>query len=227
MDGIHDLGGMDGFGPVERDDNEPLFHQPWEAKVFALAELLGAGGIIPNGDAFRHAIERIDPVAYLTHGYYGRWLAGIEGVLSELGVVSADELRRAVQARDREVDRVSMQAPDPPWSGGRSPVAAPEGGDCRRPLASKARFAVGQMVRTRSHGYSGHTRLPRYARGKAGVVQKINGGWVFSDSNAHGLGENPQHLYAVKFLGKELWGGDGDPNLSVFLDLFEPYLQET
>ena len=138
-----------------------------------------------------------------------------------------DELRRAVEARDPGVGLVPIQELNPAWSGGQSPVPAPEGGDCRRRLDTQTRFAVGQSVRTQTHGYCGHTRLPGYARGKIGVVHKINGGWVFPDSNAHGLGENPQHLYTVAFSGQELWGVNGDPNVSVFLDLFEPYLLES
>ena len=222
MDGIHDLGGMDGFGPVERMENEPNFHADWEARVFALSEVLVTKGLIPNGDAFRHSIERVDPVAYLTHGYYGRWLAGVEGLLSDLGVVSREELQMTVEARDPTVRLVPIQSLNPPWSGG-----APSAGDnAKRSLDTSPRFQVGQAVRTLGHARSGHTRLPRYARGKTGVIHKINGGWVYPDSNAHGMGEDPQHLYAVAFSGETLWGAQGDPNLTVHLDLFEPYLLE-
>ena len=225
MDGIHDLGGMDGFGPVERDDDEPLFHAEWEAKVFALAGLLATNGLIPSGDAFRHGIERIDPVAYLTHGYYGRWLAGIEGVLGDVELVSSEDRRWAVEAIDPAVRLVPIQGLNPPWAGARSSNEARESGD-RRALATAPRFKTGQTVQTRGYASPGHTRLPRYARGKTGVIHKLNGGWVFPDSNAHGQGEDPQHLYTVAFSGAELWGADGDQNLAVYLDLFEPYLQE-
>ncbi len=225
MDGIHDLGGMGGFGPVEREDDEPLFHAQWEAKVFALAEILGVDGLIPSTDAFRHGIERIDPVAYLTHGYYGRWLAGIEGLLGDLEVVSREDLRRAVEALDPSVGLVPIQSLNPPWAGARASDAALESGDCRA-MDTAPRFTAGQTVLTQGHAYPGHTRLPRYARGKTGAVHKLNGGWVFPDSNAHGLGEDPQHLYSVAFTGAELWGADGDQNLTVYLDLFEPYLLE-
>ena len=226
MDGIHDLGGMDGFGPVEREHDEPLFHARWEARLFALSELLGSKGLLPNTDVFRHGIERIDPVAYLTHGYYGRWLAGVEGVLNEFDVVSREELRVTVEALDKTVRLVPIQNLNPPWSGSRPPAQAIEGGDARRALDIVPRFSAGQTVRTHDHAYPGHTRLPRYARGKTGIVHKHNGGWVFPDSNAHGQGEDPRHLYSVAFTGAELWGTDGDQNLVVYLDLFEPYLRE-
>ena len=223
MDGIHDLGGMDGFGAVEREENEPNFHALWEAKVFALSEVLSNRGLIPSGDAFRHSIERIDPAAYLTHGYYGRWLAGLEGVLCDLAVVSRTALTEAVEGRDATVSLVPIQDLNPPWSGG-APVAGEDG--CRRPLTRPPRFAVGQSVCTRHHASPGHTRLPRYARGKTGVIHKANGGWVYPDSNAHGSGEDPQHLYSVRFTGETLWGEQGDPKVTVHLDLFEPYLLE-
>ena len=222
MDGIHDLGGMDGFGAVVRVANEPDFHAEWEAKVFALSAVLDVNGVIPSGDAFRHSIERIDPLAYLTHGYYGRWLAGLEGLLIEHGVISDEELRQAVAAIDTAVKLVTMQSLNPPWSDSTS-SAEP---DCKRALDALPQFTVGQLVHTRSHPSPGHTRLPRYARGKTGVIHKVNGGWVYPDSNAHGLGEDPQHLYSVGFTGDVLWGSDGDPKLTVYLDLFESYLSE-
>ena len=226
MDGIHDLGGMDGFGPVERDDNEPLFHAQWEARVFALADILGGQGQIPNGDAFRHSIERMDPSAYLTQGYYGRWLAGLEGLLDDLQLVSREELRHTLRGLDATAKFVSVQGLNPPWGGDSSSAGSTDGGDCRRTLGSNPKFEVGQAVRTYKHASTGHTRLPRYARDKVGVIHKINGGWVYPDSNAHGMGEDPQHLYSVGFSGAEIWGAQGDPNLTLYLDLYEPYLQE-
>ena len=170
MDGIHDLGGMDGFGEVVREANEPNFHADWEAKVFALSAVLETHGLIPSGDAFRHSIERIDPIAYLTHGYYGRWLAGLEGLLIEHGVISSEEFQQAVGTLNDSVEFVDMQSLNPPWSG----VTSLGESDCKRPVATPPRFEVDQAVQTRSHAVTGHTRLPRYARGKTGMISKIS-----------------------------------------------------
>ncbi len=196
MNGIHDLGGMHGFGPVGVERGEPVFHARWEGRVYALvSQAIGDGWM--NLDAFRHGIERMAPVAYLEQGYYGRWLASLERVLGEAGVL--DPAR---------------------------PAAAPQ----RHPgyvraLAAAPRFALGAAVRVRNRHPVGHTRAPRYARGKRGVVVLQRGGFVYPDTNAHGAGEQPQHLYAVRFPADELWGEDAEPRSSVTIDLFEPYLE--
>ncbi len=220
MDGIHDLGGRQGFGPVVREEDEPVFHHRWEAKVFTLANRLAAQGVIGNTDQFRHAIERIDPVAYLTHGYYGRWLGGVETLLEESGVIPAGALNR----------RVAEQGGHPEEPVAARPRAVPDRvgpasvpGAARR-VPEEPRFSVGQLVITAATSHSGHTRLPAYARGRVGTVVALQGGWVFPDTNAHGLGENPQHLYCVRFSGTELWGREAEPGQFVHLDLFEPYL---
>jgi nitrile hydratase len=188
MDGIHDLGGMHGFGPVAVESDEPVFHARWEGRVFALAGLAIAGGLA-NPDAFRHAIERLPPAVYLTAGYYGRWLAALERLVAE----------RAV------------------------PTAAAKG--ARRTVAGPPRFGPGQHVVARDLHPAGHTRLPRYVRGRRGVVARVHPAWVFPDTNAHGRGEHPQFAYAVRFAARELWGDDADAAASVHVDLFESYLE--
>jgi nitrile hydratase subunit beta len=222
VDGIHDLGGKQGFGPVEVEPDEPVFHERWEARVFAIVQS-GAAGAIRNTDQFRHAIERIDPVAYLTHGYYGRWLGGVENLLVEAGVMVRAELDA----------RVSAIGGDPGAPVAARPSAhpdvigyAPAARDSRRDPGAPPRFAVGDVVRTRPAPVSGHTRLPAYARGRCGTVTALHGGWVFPDTNAHGRGEHPRHLYTVAFDGAELWGAATEANLRVHLDLFEPYLEK-
>ena len=174
--------------------------------------LVGGGGAARNIDHFRHAIERIDPVAYLTHGYYGRWLGGLETIVVEAGVLDTRDdhaardgtgrvRRRSGLRRDRRRIRiVSTIDPRSPAIGDRSPAPP--------------RFAVGDRVRTRAHGVPGHTRLPAYARGRRGTIVALHGGWVFPDTNAHGRGENPQHLYTVAFDGAELWGATANPESS-------------
>lgn len=221
MDGIHDLGGRHGFGAVIREPGEPVFHGRWEARVFAMMRAAGAAGAIANADQFRHAIERIDPAAYLSHGYYGRWLGGIETLLREAGVVSVADLRARIGELGGDADAPAAARPaDHPDRVGYVPAAA----GSQRELTVAPRFVPGDRVRTHRSGKPGHTRLPGYARGRSGTVIAWHGGWVWPDSNAHGAGENPQHLYTVEFTGVELWGEMAEPETSVTLDLFESYL---
>lgn len=192
MDGIHDLGGRHGFGASLEERDELVFHDAWEKRVFAVASLvLGAGCF--NADEFRHAIERVDPVSYLSDGYYGRWLSGVELLVRESG---------GAPRRGRVGD----------------PTAA-------RRVEGEPRFAVGDAVVTRNLHPAGHTRLPGYARGRRGEVVLLQGSWVLPDTNAHDRGECPEHVYAVRFQGTELWGSSAEPGTSVCLDLFESYLE--
>jgi nitrile hydratase len=221
MDGIHDLGGREGFGPVTREADEPTFHERWEAAVFAMMFAATRAGATGNADRFRHAIERIDPRAYLDHGYYGRWLGGIETLLVEAGLL--DRAALDARARERGAGADDLVAARP------APVPdrpAPPGDESsRRPLAAPARFEVGDPVRTTRHGHSGHTRLPAYVRGCRGTVTAVHGGWVYPDENAHRGGGPARALYTVAFAARELFGPDADPAAEVRLDLFEPYLE--
>ena len=222
MDGIHDLGGRHGFGAVVREPDEPVFHDRWEAQVFAIMRAAVAAGVVHNADQFRHAIERIDPAAYLTHGYYGRWLGGIETLLLEAGVITAEAL----------AGRVRERGGDPAASAAARPAAVPDRIDyppaaegSRRAPPAPPRFAPGDAVRTAAFASPGHTRLPAYARGRRGTVLSAHGAWVFPDSNAHGGGECPQHLYTVEFSGAAQWGDAAEAGTAVTLDLFERYLE--
>jgi nitrile hydratase subunit beta len=222
MDGIHDLGGKHGFGPVVREDNEPVFHADWEPRVFTLVRAAIEAGARQNLDQFRHAIERIDPVAYLTHTYYGRWLGGVENLLVEAGVLTRAEIdTRYRQCGGSLTDLVASRPAETP---DRFAAARADTGEMR-PLSRPARYRIGDLVTTRRWGVPGHTRLPEYARGRRGRVVALHGGWVYPDTNAHGLGEAPQHLYSVAFDGAELWGDSAEPGIIVHLDLFEPYLE--
>ena len=232
MDGIHDLGGREGFGPVRPEPaSEPAFHARWEAAVFAMTLPGRTGGAIRNIDQFRHAIERIDPAAYLTHGYYGRWLGGVENLLVEAGVLDAAELDLRVAARGGDPaaraarPQVGALRAHDDLAPGLAPAEPPAAAGSDRALSAPPRFAVGERVRARSHGVAGHTRLPAYARGRVGIVTARHGGWVYPDTHAHELGECPTHLYTVMFAGTELWGPGGESGVQVSLDLFEPYLE--
>jgi len=221
MDGVHDLGGKHGFGVVEVEADEPVFHDRWEAAVFAMSRAGSTAGAWNNSDRFRHGIERIDPVAYLSHGYYGRWLGGIETLMVEAGLITQAEITE--RAAELGADSNSRIAARP--KGHPDPLASVE----RRPTAKRSndidpQFALGQSVITSEQVKEGHTRLPAYARGKHGTIVALLGSWVYPDTNAHGLGEQPKYLYTVSFDGRTLWGEDADPTIEVRLDLFEPYL---
>lgn len=223
MDSMHDLGGRQGFGPVLPEPDEPVFHERWEACVYTMANHMIGQGVIRNVDQFRHAIERIDPVAYLTHTYYGRWLGGVENLLTESGVVDAAAMAAAVEARGGDPNALIAARP----SSRPDQVPASTRPGASREVEAAPRFSVGELVRTAATPVSGHTRLPGYARGRVGTIVRLQGGWVYPDTNAHGRGEHPEHLYCVRFEGEELWGDEAEPGQSVCLDLFESYLTET
>jgi nitrile hydratase len=214
VNGIHDMGGMHGFGPVCIEPDEPVFHGRWEARVFGMSLL--AGLRLPgNIDARRHGLERLDPVAYLRNGYYGRWLARLEKDLLERGVLAPDEL---------EARAAGSKAPAAPLPALPEPPPRPSHPFLREVSRGPA-FRAGDRVRTRNHQPAGHTRLTAYARGRRGVVARVHPACVFPDSNAHFQGEQPQHVYAVRFEARELWGDAAEPGTCVHLDCFESYLE--
>src|SRR4029450_1377276 len=165
----------------------------------------------------RHAIERIDPVAYLTHGYYGRWLGGIENLLVEGGVLTREEIDARVVARGGSPNDLvaSRPSPNPDRASGPSEPSAYRG--CVR----KPRFKVGGNVITRTHAVPGHTRLPAYVRGRRGRIESEHGCWVYPDTIAHGRGEDPQPLYTVVFDGTELWGDGAEAGTTLRIDVVE------
>ena len=223
MNGIHDLGGMHGFGPVEREENEPVFHADWERVMVAIQRDTWTRGVFTL-DEFRHGIERMAPARYLEATYYERWLEGITRLLLEKGVIAAEELheRETFFAEHSEAPATApIATPLPPTR----PRLPREQISSIRPQTALPRFALGDAVLTRHDAPPGHTRLPRYARGKRGVIARYHGVHVFPDTNAHGLGEQPQPLYSVRFAGEELWGANAEPGQVVYLDLWESYLE--
>jgi nitrile hydratase len=217
MNGVHDMGGMDGFGKVEVEPNEPMFHADWEARVMAIVRAMGAAGAF-NIDTSRYYRETLPPHVYLASSYYQKWLLGLENMLIDKGFLS-------------ETDMAAGHAVQPakPLKRGKFTRADVErimtrGQFARAPQAT-ANFKPGDRVRARNMHPLTHTRLPRYVRGHLGVVERNNGCHVFPDSAAMELGENPQWLYTVVFDGRELWGPDTDPSLKVSIDAFEPYLE--
>ncbi len=231
MDGIHDLGGKHGFGKVQTEADEVAFPERWQGAVFTMVNSLFFSGVAHNADHFRHAIERIDPVSYLNDGYYGRWLGGLETLLVEADRVSqADINERAITLGAAADGRIAARPnPQPDVFPAEAAAANAQASEDMPPSAHRdveqaPRFAVDETVRTITTSVPGHTRLPAYARGAPGKIVAWHGAWVYPDSNAHGQGEQPQHLYTVAFSGADLWGSGGDSGLEVCLDLFEPYL---
>jgi nitrile hydratase beta subunit len=220
VNGVHDMGGMHGFGPVERD--EATFHGDWEKRVHALNGLVRGLGI-RNIDEGRHAIERMAPDAYLRSSYYERWLASLETSLVEKGVLDGAEIAaRAERYRQDPATPVpAPAAPDPD-----APARTPPRGYRPLPDGPAPRFAPGDRVVARNVHPPGHTRLPRYARGKRGTVDRVHGVHAFPDTNAHGLGPQPHPLYSVRFEAAELWGPSADGPGTVYLDLWESYLEK-
>jgi nitrile hydratase len=217
MNGAQDLGGMMGFGPVNPEADEPLFHAPWERRVLGFTVAIGAAGKWTI-DMSRHARESLPPAEYLASSYYEIWAKGVERLAVKTGLVSPEELRlgRALTP-PVPVKRVVTAA--------EVPAVLARGGPADRPATQPARFRVGDWVRTRNMHPCGHTRLPRYARDREGVIEIVHGTHVFPDTNAHGEGENPQWLYTVRFSGAELWGEEADPTLVVSVDAWESYLE--
>ncbi|MGH2560963.1 MAG: nitrile hydratase subunit beta [Thermomicrobiales bacterium] len=219
MNGVHDLGGMHGFGPIAREVDEPVFHAEWEAHVLALQRLIVGQGYF-HLDAFRYGIERMDPAHYLRSTYYERWLTTIEHNLIQTGILTPEEL----DARTEYLRSHPDAAPSRPDN-----VAPPAQSRTygEHPLLPQLtpRFAVGATVVTRNVHPAGHTRLPRYARGKQGVVHLVHGPEVFPDTNAHNLGDNPQVVYNVRFDALALWGASAEPRQLLYIDLWESYLE--
>lgn len=215
MNGAQDMGGMHGFGPVVREPDEPVFHAEWERRVFALTLGLGALGRW-NLDMSRYYRENRDPLDYLASTYYELWLKGLLPLAVDSGLITAEELERgrALAPRDpllRVPDATQMHAMLA--KGTRASVDA----------EVAARFKPGERVRVRNAHPVTHTRMPRYCRGKAGVIHSDHGVYVFPDTHALGLGPKPQHCYSVRFTAGELWGAARKD--CVHIDLWDDYLE--
>ena len=212
MNSIHDMGGMDGFGPVEVEVNEPVFHEPWEGRVFGLfTGLLNPWNRGRNFPWFRFALESLPPSEYLRMSYYERWFEVVSSNLLRAGLVSADELASGYPDPSRLLP-VQLATPN---AGG---VAA---------STAEAGFAVSDEVRVRNLHPRGHTRVPRYVRDKRGSVVTDNGVWALQDTDERGqrLVDVPQHVYTVRFEAEELWGERGVQNDGVYVDLWEEYIE--
>jgi nitrile hydratase len=220
MNGVHDMGGMHGFGPVVREKNEPYFHAPWERTVNGLMQATIRQRLF-NLDEFRRAVEQMPPVHYLEASYYERWLEGVVANLVEKGILTGEEIeRRLSELADQPLEATRHDDPvlvqrvlGAPWLPPADATAPPP------------RFAVGDAVVTRNDHPTHHTRIPRYVRGKRGTIHQIQGIQTFPDTNAHDLGRHPRMVYSVRFTGSELWGDSAEPGQVLYIDLWESYLR--
>ncbi|MDP6563943.1 MAG: nitrile hydratase subunit beta [Alphaproteobacteria bacterium] len=222
MNGAHDMGGMHGFGPIdpEPEAEEPVFHHDWERRIMALNLAAGAMGRW-NIDMSRFARESQPPVQYLSNSYYQTWLAGLEKLLVQTGLVSESELsscRSEGQIAEDLAERV-LTAEQVPTTLGR-------GDSFRMDDEVPAKFEVGDTVRVKNRHPDHHTRAPRYVRGHVGVVDRDHGVFVFADENAKGMGNRvPQHVYGVRFSARELWGPEASARDCVYADLWDGHLE--
>jgi nitrile hydratase beta subunit len=217
MNGVHDMGGMHGFGPVLPEANEPVFHAPWEGRVRGMVVLMGLWRRW-NIDAGRHSIEQLPPADYLRYSYFEKWLVALINRMLAIGMITPEELASGHKA-------AGIAVASPPVTADTVINIVTAVGSYQRDVGTNPRFSAGDRVRARNINPEGHTRLPRYARGRQGVVERDHGAHVFPDSNARSAAEAPQTLYTVRFTARELWGEAANPMDQVSLDLWEDYLE--
>jgi nitrile hydratase subunit beta len=217
MNGVHDLGGMHGMGPIQPEKNEPVFHASWEGRAYAVTRAMGAWRKWTL-DGARAQRELIPPVDYFRMSYYERWIAALVELMLKNDLVTPPELERGTPDKGSAI-RTPLLTAD------KVPLLVAKGVPARRDVPVAARFQVGQRVRARTMHPVGHTRVPRYARGKAGAVVQDHGVFLFPDTNAYLLGEKPQHVYSVRFSATDLWGEHAAAQDSVYVDLWDDYLE--
>jgi len=220
MNGVHDLGGIHGLGPInpEPEAEEPVFHSDWEKRVFGLTLAAGFLGQW-NIDMSRHARERQHPIDYLRHTYYETWLAGLKRLLVEAQLVSPAELEsgRAAGPADESIRQQVLKSED-------AAAVIAKGGPVAMTIDTAPRFKSGERVRAINRHPAGHTREPRYVRGRVGVIHEYHGAHVFPDRSAAGSKEG-RHLYSVRFTAEALWGESAQGRSAVYVDLWEDYLE--
>jgi nitrile hydratase beta subunit len=216
MNGVHDMGGMHGMGPIEYDPNEPVFHEVWEGRAWGLQRAMGRWGRGQWGST-RYELERIPAADYLRMSYYERWFTVLVNRLLRSNLVTQAELERGKP----DPGRPNPTPPPPPVQQGAT------GGASRQDIRVASRFKVGQRVRGRNIHPEGHTRMPRYTRGRIGAIVRDHGVFGLQDTDANGqsLGRKPQHVWTVKFTARELWGEQAGARDLVYVDLWEDYLE--
>ena len=224
MNGVHDMGGMHGFGPIEHEVDEPVFHATWEGKIFGIRRALLERYPIYDPEGFRFALESLPPDTYLMSTYFERWLLVTEKALIDKGLLTAEELDAKTQFfREHPEARVPRQE-DPEQLERILGTIFP-----RQPLSRDPDvvpgFKIGDTVKACNINPSGHTRLPRYIRGKRGVINRYYAVYNFQDTPPDGSETQPQAVYNVRFDSGEVWGDAADTNQSIFIDMWESYLE--
>lgn len=217
MNGVHDLGGMQDMGAVQPEPNEPVFHEAWEGRAYAITRAMGAWRKW-NLDSSRYQREQIAPLDYFRLSYYERWIVALVEQMLKNSMVTRAELESG------KPDSGSVKQA-PPLTADQVPILVSKGIPASRDVPIAPRFHVGQRVRARNINPETHTRLVRYARGKLGTVHRDHGVFVFPDTNAVFRGEKPQHVYSVCFAARELWGDQAWPRDSVYIDMWDDYLE--
>lgn len=217
MNGIHDIGGMDNIGPVSIEKDEPVFHDDWERRVYAMTLATMGAGIFVT-DEVRYMTETIPPADYLTFKYYEKWLYSLEQLMLQKQVVTREELDSGV-----------VSAPELAAGMEAAPVERMQYGMANRiPAFVDAdippKFKAGDVIIARNTNPLHHTRIPRYIRGRRGVVEMDHGIFLLPDTNAHGGPDKPQHVYNVRFTARELWGEEAPEKDCVYIDLFDDYM---
>lgn len=224
MNGIHDMGGLHGFGAVDHDPDDPVFHSTWESRVFCITQVIDTTGIW-NLDEHRHEIELMSTVDYLAGGYYGRWLFAMESLLHKKNILRHDEVERRIEENALDARSITQPVPeDRNW-----PLADEDKirwGAWRHEISISPKHNEGDTVRVRNIHPAGHTRVTSYTRGKVGTIECVNAqAWVLPDTRAHHRGENLQAVYTVCFSAQELWGPQAEENNYLFIDLSEDHIE--
>ena len=225
MNGVHDMGGMHGFGPIEIEADEPVFHEEWEGRVYGMVTSIREEHDVYGPFGSRHYIENIPPARYLASSYYERWMLALESALVNKGLLTSEELeaRTLQMSADTRAEVPTRSDPDLAKRVQQRIYSS-------QPLDEKAesppRFGVGDEIVVRNIHPVGHTRLPRYVRGKRGTVARIYGAQGFQDEPTIADG-SPQHVYSVVFEATELWGGDAEPNQRLYIDMWECWMESS
>lgn len=223
MDGVHDLGGRHGLGAINPEPDEPVFHYDWERSILVMFPAMAMAGAF-NLDQFRSGMEQIPPAEYLQATYYEHWLHSMIHYGTEAGIIDPEDLQRRTRHYLDNPQESAPKAAKPDMVATLEQLI-PTGDDYRRETDAPAKYGVGDTVRVLPDVSTTHTRRAGYVRGRVGEVVAAHGAYVYPDSNALGLGEDPHHLYTVRFTSQELWGDEpGAANSVVHIDLWEPYL---
>ncbi len=228
MNGIHDMGGLHGFGRVQhlpdQTSEDPVFHSEWESRVFCITQVIDTKGIW-NLDEHRHEIELMNSADYINDGYYGRWLFAMESLLYKKNILNQEEVsQRIIEMLADLRDYSQLDLNDRDW-----PLPAEQKvnwGACRHEVNIVPIYSEGQSIRVRNIHPPGHTRVTAYTRDKIGIIERVNAqAWVLPDTRAHYKGENLQAVYTIKFSAKTLWGPQAETNQFLFIDLSEDHIE--